>query len=35
MRVRQMGFNVIGMTTESYGGLMVLKQKINLHVFIV
>ena len=27
-----MGFNVIGMTNESYKGLMVLKHKKNLHV---
>ena len=27
-----MGFNVIGMTIESYRELMVLKPKINLHV---
>ena len=28
-----MGFNVIGMTIESYEGLMVHKHKINMHVF--
>ena len=28
-----MGFNMVGMTIEFYTGLMLLKHKINLHVF--